>query len=427
MTSVEVPDELVRAVREGECVAFLGAGFSAPVVPGWKELLEGIAGKLKAEPRREVLELLAGASHALDFEAAAEILRSGLGRVGFDRAVADALRKTRAGQHTMESRLRAIAEIPFAAVLTTNADAYLRGVPPAPETYGRLLRPDRRWWSEASWMPGASAQFVVKLHGDVEDPERNPLVFSRSDYRERVYGTRGYGQFLRALVATRTILFVGVSFTDAYLNEIRSEVLSVIGRDHRVGYAISNDVPAQKQAFFRDHEGIEILPYETRPAPGGGREGWEGADAWLDALREKTSTRAMLGSVLAGKRVIWLDPEPENNAEGRKLMLEVAQQRGLDLQSPRTVAEALAAAKAKPSDLVLTRFGGQPGSSLFESFVQGFRALPADLQAPVLVFAGVGDAARRRQLVYKLGGLGYVCSWPELFREIYRTLADEPW
>ena len=41
---MEIPQPLVDAVLGGRCVAFVGAGFSAPVVPTWADLLRGIAG-----------------------------------------------------------------------------------------------------------------------------------------------------------------------------------------------------------------------------------------------------------------------------------------------------------------------------------------------------------------------------------------------
>ena len=35
----EVPARLIDEITAGNCVAFVGAGFSAPVVPQWKQLI----------------------------------------------------------------------------------------------------------------------------------------------------------------------------------------------------------------------------------------------------------------------------------------------------------------------------------------------------------------------------------------------------
>ncbi|MEQ9320031.1 MAG: hypothetical protein RIF41_12785, partial [Polyangiaceae bacterium] len=40
---LDVPASLVDAVLAGRCVAFVGAGFSATVVPTWERLLELVA------------------------------------------------------------------------------------------------------------------------------------------------------------------------------------------------------------------------------------------------------------------------------------------------------------------------------------------------------------------------------------------------
>lgn len=44
----------------------------------------------------------------------------------------------------------------------------------------------------------------------------------------RLYAEPGYLNVLRSLFLTKTILFLGFSFTDEYLNELRSEVLSYL-------------------------------------------------------------------------------------------------------------------------------------------------------------------------------------------------------
>ena len=71
---------------------------------------------------------------------------------------------------------------------------------------------------------------MLKLHGEV-GPVGEDVVFTQRDYRERLYSSAAYMTFLRSLFATSTVLFLGVSFTDAYLNELRSEVLAML--DHR--------------------------------------------------------------------------------------------------------------------------------------------------------------------------------------------------
>jgi hypothetical protein len=59
---------LVEEIRSGRCIAFLGAGFSAPVCRSWPRLLEAIATDVKdATAREQVMQLIArGGGH--DYE-----------------------------------------------------------------------------------------------------------------------------------------------------------------------------------------------------------------------------------------------------------------------------------------------------------------------------------------------------------------------
>ena len=67
--------------------------------------------------------------------------------------------------------------------------------------------------------------------------------------------------FLRSLFATSTVLFLGVSFTDAYLNELRSEVLAML--DHR-----SDDAAGRLRGAQRRQAAPAALPRPTTRASG---------------------------------------------------------------------------------------------------------------------------------------------------------------
>jgi hypothetical protein len=76
----EIPRELTQVILAGNCVAFVGAGFSAQVVPTWKDLLLRIAAKCGAEEKARIRPLLESETpRDIDFVAAAEMLRDALG------------------------------------------------------------------------------------------------------------------------------------------------------------------------------------------------------------------------------------------------------------------------------------------------------------------------------------------------------------
>ena len=59
---------------------------------------------------------------------------------------------------------------------------------------------------------------IVQIHGSVSNPRT--IVLSREGYRELLHGNRSYHDFLKSVMMSRTILYLGFSFTDDYLNEV---------------------------------------------------------------------------------------------------------------------------------------------------------------------------------------------------------------
>lgn len=135
------------------------------------------------------------------------------------------------------------------------------------------------------------------------------LVMTRTGYRKLLHHTPGYGLFVRSLLSSFTVLYLGFSFSDGYLNELRGEVLSMLfgppsaalndsggaadsasrttndrtgegmhlngvmniasGADNRViGYAVAPDKEPEEIAFFKKHEGVEILTWDSKSEEG---------------------------------------------------------------------------------------------------------------------------------------------------------------
>ena len=63
------------------------------------------------------------------------------------------------------------------------------------------------------------------MHGSVLDPKS--IVLSREGYRNLLHTKPNYRDFLKAMMMGRTILYMGFSFSDDYLNEIRSDVMAM--------------------------------------------------------------------------------------------------------------------------------------------------------------------------------------------------------
>ena len=97
-----------------------------------------------------------------------------------------------------------------------------------------------------------------------------------------------------------TILYIGFSFSDYYLNDLRASLLTMIGNDNirfPVAYAIIDGKEDWEVNFFRKHEGVHFLTYE--------KDRHEHANAIFDDLRKTTSARCRIGRVLANKSIFW--------------------------------------------------------------------------------------------------------------------------
>lgn len=437
----KVPGGLVDEINRGNCVAFVGAGFSAAAgLPGWGALLKGLAGTEGVDPdlRAHVVQLAdnpAASAHALD--QAAQMLADQL-EVGRFVARLRELLVPAAPPDRMVQRLRCLREIPFRAILTTNFDGILAaGDAPDAASYRRILRNERpHWWKSDFWDARPSGAPTLLLHGDLRSPGGvEKIVFTREDYRRRLYADAAYVTFLRSIFSTSTVLYLGFSFTDAYLNELRSEILALLGHtaeDRPIAYAILNDVDSVAERHFRRHEGIEVLGYDSRNPPA-----FDGFDRWLQAIHAATSPLSRFGALLEGKRLLWVDPNRDNNAYGVQFLEQAARSRNQQFDpivmadDPDEALARLAEAEegGRAFDLVISYWGrvdhhrAAPGARL----LAGMRA--RDLRAPVLIFAGSHEAGQRKREALGLGAQGYCYRFETLFRRIEEIFAPvaETW
>jgi hypothetical protein len=440
-TLQQIPPELVREINAGNCVAFVGAGFSAAAnLPSWAQLLARLA--TEAGNEEVVAHVQAciqrGSAHA--FDEAAQVLDDCLERPRLLACIKRHLSPSAPGKQ-MEQRLQWMRGIPFRAILTTNFDTLLPGESPGPVAYREVLRPhEYRWWEPRFWEadPDHWGASTVKLHGDLSDDRSDTLVFTRRDYRRRLYSDAAYATFLRAVMSTTTVLYLGFSFEDAYLNELRSEVLALLGHEETsqpVAYAVLNDVPGPSRSHFEHHEGVRVLGYDSK-----NRTDFSGFDEYLRGIYEATNPVLRFGHHLSERRILWLDPHPENNREAHEFLRMAAEQ---SRRAPAAlvlrpaVDQALAELRTGHTqgssfDLVITHWGdGQARDESGRPVPVAERLLSEmrrqDLRCPVIVFAAETDAQQRRQKALRLGAYDYCFTFQTLFRrmdELFSSAAE---
>jgi hypothetical protein len=346
MDDFQIPAHLLKEIRAGRCIAFVGAGFSAAAgLPSWMKLMLGVIQKAKELelfdmygmpelPDFLVRLVNEGANSPENFDMCAQILEDTFGSEQVSKMMQEMLRLPGKLNDTMQNRLNMLKGIPFKAVLTTNFDELLLGdVPTANPPYKDILRSQsgaqevhtayRDCLIEARDVDGegddASDESnassypwpVIKLHGCIKTP--SSMVWSRTGYRRLINEVPGYINFLRSLIATSTVLYIGFSFSDGYLNDIRGEILSMYrnngtkrGSDETLsdplGYAIVHDKGKADIEFFRRHEGVQILTWNSYN-PDNSRN-FEGLDTYLQNIYMLTSSSYYLGKLVCGHRVL---------------------------------------------------------------------------------------------------------------------------
>ncbi len=415
---MDIPGVLIRSIQAGECVAFVGAGFSAPAVPQWSHLLEDIAQteRLSIATRERVSRLVERGT-SKDLEASAQILRDELGPDDFGQTLSRAVGEPVLDER-MRGRIEALLGIPFRAILTTNFDGILDGRDPGRDAYLDVLRPSgHRWWDQRFWNPERSRQTIVNLHGSTATG--NDIVFTREDYRRRLYANPGYVTFLRSVMATTTVLYLGFSFTDAYLDELRSEILALLayrGGDRPIAYALLNDVTPDEIDYARRHEGIEIISYPSEPD-------FAGFDEALTSIHRATDPSRTLGMLLSDARVVWIDPASDLVEYGMGFLQGAAVASGAHATIDRfdSVDAALESIETNGAQLVVTRWGhglGPDGGSTAEHVLGEVRR--RDLRVPVVVFASGDHADDNKRSAMGLGATSFEFTWEGLFQEIER-------
>ncbi len=423
-----LPEKLIQDILAGQCIAFVGAGFSASAYPDWPTLLKDLANRSPKKDGAQVGRILKTLSNTREYETIGQLIKDSFdSEEDWGAAIRDVF-ETYTPKEQLDKRLERLRGIPFKAVLTTNFDPALKGGPGSPELYRRVLRSERPWWERSSWeqKSGDEENLVLKLHGDAERSVDNPPVMARSDYRRLLYEDQRYSNFLRAAFATHTILFLGVSFSDAYLNELRSEVLSFIGSPRALeqnnkseeergvwAYAMVPDRSPEWCDYLSDYEGIHALRFQSQSAQGD--EEWEGFDQWLKKIHRATSTVARIRTLLKKSPVVWVDEQGHNNEYGVKI-LKQAKSNVVQLDSH----QHLSPTEHGNAALIITRYGydpDNPDQPEARKVLEEVRTW--DEAPPVVIFAQKTEyVPENRRRMIRFGAWEYATSWQELFQVI---------
>jgi len=229
---LEIPQELLVGILQGDCVLFLGAGVSIEAgMPSSPQLVRD----LEYDP----------ANHSL--KNAAQEYAQAHGRLELENIVKR--RFDKASQYVKPASYSMIANIPLLnnLVVTTNYDSLLEEAFRAEKNTPVTICKEAELGRAASRSP-----VIIKLHGDLHQPET--MVITQSDYdllNARLHDPGGFNGFLANLISTRTVIFVGFSMADEDFLWIRNFVTTQM-------------IDANGRATLRTH--YAVIPWEAGEA-----------------------------------------------------------------------------------------------------------------------------------------------------------------
>lgn len=521
-----IPSGLIESIKQGRCIAFIGAGFSVPCkLPTWANLLSKIVDRVENENLlntpdaqelliflREKIEHASKTGNAEIYDLVAQLLEDNLTVEVVEKLVRDELKTSTDIPGPMRKRLKLLDSLPFKAIVTTNFDMLLTGPTPWSNPEGRPpyeevlrtsnstnkysrdeiveshLRGENIDSENATESTETDAGLfncsnlcytkyrpIIKLHGTIaangsinqkdlilsDDIVDRALVWTRSGYRKLLHQTPGYALFLKTLLATSTVLYLGFSFSDYYLNDVRSEVLSMLYGDltekrnlHKmspIGYAIVNDKTKYETELFKKHEGVEMLTWSTKTL------GYGVFDEYLEKIHHLTSYAFHLGSKLQNKRILLVETKPavQEGVEAKpdySLLVPVIKRSVIDyfetLGGENTVENIITHAgtageaieylsqvgreEISPFDAIVTVFGEdqtvsnpREGKHTWKLVVDGMRELPERAQTPFIVYASTWNEDNRRNVCIRYGAFDFLTSFSQLVDTLTTLFSKE--
>jgi CheY-like chemotaxis protein len=434
-SSPQLPRHLIQEILSGNCVAFVGAGFSIEAkFPDWYDLLDSIRerGNIRedlSESLREVIDENRPASkgggdkqNSGDLDRCAQILEDEMGPERLAEIVADVLRTPEYLPEAMEERLRLLRGIPFRAILTTNFDLLIPGPPAAHDDAKPVMHNVLRgeplklsdYLRQSQWAP------VLQLHGSIgqrycKDPG---LAFTRLGYRRLLHGDASYTKFLSTVMATKTVLYLGFSFSDEYINELRSSTVMMLGECKQIAYAITVNKTPSEIDFFYKHEGVHMLNFMAPP--------WRGFDDILLAIHDRTNPVLRWARSLINKKILWGCNDLKNlnrviQDRVRELGGSVQIDSWTEASYGSSIVEwAVNRMRNEAYDLFVT-----PYSSATQALSAMHRMVPPENYTPVIVYSvNHEDADARKKKCLQHGARQYITKVETLLSEMFAVLGS---
>jgi hypothetical protein len=267
---MNIPQDLIDAIKKRECVLFVASGLSSQVkrsngktLPNWTGFLEELLewAELKRVPFNsdpsEISQMIKKGNHLM----AAEELQELININEFGEFLNEIFRD----KDVKPSKSHEIlTKIPFRAILTTNYDALIEGAY-AVSSGGQIPKSFTPADLNSALSPLRKKEFFVfKLHGDIDRPEG--IVLGSRSYNNLMYKSPNYLSFLETLFTTQTVLFIGFGGSDPdfdYLIDRLSTIFSRTLNKHFLLAANNKFNFTEKRRLLLDKR-LEVIEYDPK-------------------------------------------------------------------------------------------------------------------------------------------------------------------
>jgi hypothetical protein len=230
-------DEIVK----NRLIVFVGAGCSLSAgLPLWRELVDGLLKEYHIETKD--MDLLRLASR----------IEREVGKLKLRESIAERLRTRPEIESPLHDKL---VRLDVNLFVTTNYDHLLEDTFRKSGYSPMVITDDKD-------VPAIDlgGKTIVKLHGDMDSA--SSMVISKPDYTRYKTSHKGFVEWLNAIVAQNTVLFLGTSFDDPRLNDADGHVLGLFGDFRRQPFILLKSPQKDGSAPEEDFE-IDLADFEA--------------------------------------------------------------------------------------------------------------------------------------------------------------------
>jgi SIR2-like protein len=272
------PPILHNLVASGECIAYVGAGFSMPSgMPDWHGLLSRIVDYVKqtehtSGPHKTALQDARNLIRQGDLMMAASLLRTLISKSELNTVVErqfnlSVFHKSSAlARNVINGRLNGLLSCNFAGIITTNYDTLLEyGIAKSTLQTFKQCSVDDEQLGDILCRSQFNQRFLVKLHGSITG---GGFVLSTEEYGRVYFSNPRTRYFLIAAMLRHHLVFVGCSLEDELIR-IRRELCESFSGNIPLAYALQSRTSRNeaKAKWLFEHCLIQTVFYE--PTKGG--------------------------------------------------------------------------------------------------------------------------------------------------------------